>query len=127
MKTLEELKKLREKAKQQIKMRTVNDGFRIQVGMGTCGIAAGARPILNAFYEQINHHGLKNITITQVGCMGNCMHEPMAEIIDNNGQSYIYSSLTIPKVQLIVERHLVNHQPVDSFLLINSKGNIHHV
>ena len=82
MKTLDELKKLRDESLKKMTMRTQKDGFRIQVGMGTCGIASGARPILNAFLEQVELLDLKNVTITQVGCMGECAHEPMAEIID---------------------------------------------
>ena len=122
MKTLDELKALREEALQRMTMRATKDGFRIQVGMGTCGIAAGARPIMNAFFEQVAFHELKNVTITQVGCMGNCAQEPMAEIIDATGQSYIYCSLTIPMVREIVEKHLINNQPIDRYLLANRKG-----
>ncbi|AUD63349.1 hypothetical protein BK010_07005 [Tenericutes bacterium MO-XQ] len=122
MKTLEELKKLRDESLKKMTMRHVKDGFRIQVGMGTCGIASGARPILNAFLEQVEFHDLKNVTVTQVGCMGECAYEPMAELIDESGQSYIYCSLTIPMVREIVDKHIINHQPVHRYLLANRKG-----
>jgi NADP-reducing hydrogenase subunit HndB len=122
MKTLEELKKLRDESLKKMTMRHVKDGFRIQVGMGTCGIASGARPILNAFLEQIVDRELKNVTVTQVGCMGECAYEPMAELIDESGQSYIYCSLTIPIVREIVDKHIINHQPVTRYLLANRKG-----
>lgn len=121
MKTLDELKKLRDESLKKMTMRTQKDGFRIQVGMGTCGIASGARPILNAFLEQVELLELKNVTITQVGCMGECAHEPMAEIIDEAGQSYIYCALTIPMVKQIVDRHIVNHQPITKYLLAERK------
>ncbi|MCV2232783.1 (2Fe-2S) ferredoxin domain-containing protein [Paracholeplasma manati] len=121
MKTLDELKQLRDESLKKMTMRYQKDGFRIQVGMGTCGIASGARPILNAFLEQIELSELKNVTVTQVGCMGECAHEPMAEIIDESGQSYIYCALTIPMVRQIVERHIVNHQPITKYLLSERK------
>ncbi len=121
MKTLDELKQLRDESLKKMTMRYQKNGFRIQVGMGTCGIASGARPILNAFLEQIELSELKNVTVTQVGCMGECAHEPMAEIIDEAGQSYIYCALTIPMVRQIVERHIVNHQPITKYLLSERK------
>lgn len=121
MKTLEELKKLRDEAHKKMNMRYTKDGFRIQVGMGTCGIASGARPILNEFLQQIENQSLKNVTVTQVGCMGECAYEPMIELIDASGHSYVYCSLTIPMVRLIVEKHMINHQPIEKWLLENRK------
>ncbi len=121
MKTLEELKKLRDESLKKMTMRDIKDGFRIQVGMGTCGIASGARPILNAFLEQVEIHDLKNVTVTQVGCMGECAYEPMAEIIDEAGQSYTYCNLTMPLVQEIVTKHIINHEPITRCLLSSRK------
>lgn len=122
MKTLNELKVLRDDALKRMTVRSIKDGFRIQVGMGTCGIAAGARPILNAFFEQIEFHDLKNITITQVGCMGNCAFEPMVEIIDSSGQSFLYVSITIPMVRDIVEKHIINNTPIQKYILNDKRG-----
>ena len=122
MKSLAELKALREASLKKMTMRETKNGFRIQVGMGTCGIAAGARPIMNAFFEQVDYHDLKNVTITQVGCMGNCIYEPMAEIIDSSGESYIYCSLTIPMVREIVEKHLIEGKPIKKYTLAARKG-----
>ncbi len=122
MKSLKELRALREKALKRMTLRAVKDGFRIQVGMGTCGIAAGARPIMHAFFDQIACHDLKNVTITQVGCMGNCAYEPMAEIVDATGQSYIYCSLTIPMVREIIEKHIINGKPIQKYLLEDRRG-----
>jgi NADP-reducing hydrogenase subunit HndB len=122
MKSLEELKKLRDESLKKMNVRYLKDGFRIQVGMGTCGIASGARPILSAFLEAVSEKGLQNVSITQVGCMGECAYEPMAEIIDESGQSFVYCSLTVPIVKDIVEKHLVNHQVVERHLLTTRKG-----
>lgn len=121
MKTLEDLKKLRDESLKKMNMRYVKDGFRIQVGMGTCGIASGARTILNEFLQQIENHELKNVSVTQVGCMGECAYEPMIELIDASGQSYIYAQLTIPMVRAIVEKHIINHHPIDKWLLSTRK------
>jgi NADP-reducing hydrogenase subunit HndB len=122
MKSLEDLKKLRDESLKKMTMRYTKDGFRIQVGMGTCGIASGAKPVLSAFLEQVEIHELKNVVVTQVGCMGECTYEPMAELIDEAGQSYVYCSLTIPMVREIVEKHIMNHQPITKYLLTSRKG-----
>jgi NADP-reducing hydrogenase subunit HndB len=122
MKSLEDLKKLRDEALKKMTMRYTKDGYRIQIGMGTCGIASGAKPILSAFLEEIEAHELSNVTVTQVGCMGECAYEPMAEVIDMNGQSFVYCGVTIPMVKEIIEKHIINHEPQTRFLLTSRKG-----
>lgn len=122
MKTLKELKKLRDKSLDQMMMNHINNGFRIQVGLGTCGIASGAKPILSAFLEEIKERKLDNVNITQVGCMGECAYEPMAELIDQNGQSFVYCNLTVATAKEIVERHVMNQEPVLRLLLTTKKG-----
>jgi NADP-reducing hydrogenase subunit HndB len=121
MKSLEDLKKLRDQSLKNMQMRYQVGGTRIQVGMGTCGIAAGARPVLNKFVEEINEHELKNIVITQVGCMGECAFEPIVEIVDQDGTSSIYCKVTERMVNEIVEEHLVNHKRLDRYLLSSVK------
>ncbi|MDP3130308.1 MAG: (2Fe-2S) ferredoxin domain-containing protein [Bacillota bacterium] len=121
MKSLEDLKKLRDQSLKNMQMRHQVGGARIQVGMGTCGIAAGARPVLNKFVEEIKEHELKNIVITQVGCMGECAFEPIVEIIDHDGTASIYCKVTERMVNEIVEEHLVNHKRLDRFLLSSVK------
>ena len=121
MKSLEDLKKLRDQSLKNMQMRYQVGGTRIQVGMGTCGIAAGARPVLNKFVEEINEHELKNIVITQVGCMGECAFEPIVEIVDQDGTSAIYCKVTERMVNEIVEEHLVNHKRLDRYLLSSVK------
>jgi len=121
MKSLEDLKKLRDQSLKNMQMRYQVGGTRIQVGMGTCGIAAGARPVLNKFVEEINEHELKNIVITQVGCMGECAFEPIVEIVDQDGSSSIYCKVTERMVNEIVEEHLVNHKRLDRYLLSSVK------
>jgi len=122
MKSLEDLKKLRDEALKKMTMRYTKDGYRIQIGMGTCGIASGAKPILSAFLEEIESHELANVTVTQVGCMGECAYEPMAEVIDMNGQSYVYCGVTISMVKEIIEKHIINNEPQTRYLLTSRKG-----
>ena len=122
MKSLDDLKKLRDESLKKMTMRYTKDGIRIQVGMGTCGIASGAKPILSAFLEQIEIHELQNVVITQVGCMGECSYEPMAELVDEEGQSFVYCNLTNTMVREIVEKHIMNHQPINKYLLTSRKG-----
>ena len=122
MKSLEELKALRDEAMKKMTMRYVQGGVRIQIGMGTCGIASGAKKIFQAFLENIEKAQLENVVVTQVGCMGECAYEPMAEIIDASGRSFVYANITTPMVKEIVERHLVNQLPIDRYLLVTKKG-----
>jgi NADP-reducing hydrogenase subunit HndB len=117
MKSLEDLKKLRDKALKNMQMIYQAGGTRIQVGMGTCGIAAGAKPVMNLLIEEINEHNLKNIVVTQVGCMGECAFEPIVEIIDADGTSSIYCKVTERMVNEIVEEHLVGGKRLDRYLL----------
>ena len=79
MKSLAELKKIREEAANKINLRTAKDGYRVVVGMATCGITAGARPVLAAFVDQVAAKHLDNVTVTQVGCLGECALEHIIE------------------------------------------------
>jgi len=117
MKSLEDLRKLRDEAKRNMNMRYVKGGVRIQVGMGTCGIAAGAGKAYNKFLEEIQENDLKNIFITQVGCMGECAFEPIVEIIEENGTHSIYCQVTERMVEEIVEEHLMGGRPIERYLL----------
>jgi len=122
MKSLDDLKRLRDEALKKMTMRYVEGGIRIQVGMGTCGIASGAKAILSHFLELVEKNEVKNVSITQVGCMGECAYEPMAELIDESGQSFIYCALTKELVEDIFESHIINHQPITKYLLSTKKG-----
>jgi NADP-reducing hydrogenase subunit HndB len=115
MKSLEELKQLRDKVAGQVDMRLTKDGFRIAVGMGTCGISSGARPILNAFVEEVGKRDLSNAIVTQVGCIGKCVLEPMAEVFDHDGGKTTYCKLTEEAVQRIIEEHIVGGKIVKEF------------
>jgi NADP-reducing hydrogenase subunit HndB len=117
MKSLEDLKKLRDQALKNMEMRYQVGGTRIQVGMGTCGIAAGARPVLNKFVEEIAKHNLKNVGITQVGCMGECAFEPIIEIVEQDGTSTIYARVNERMVHEIIEEHIMGGKRIQKYLL----------
>ncbi|MDL2292307.1 (2Fe-2S) ferredoxin domain-containing protein [Acholeplasma sp. OttesenSCG-928-E16] len=121
MKTLAELQKLRDDTLKKMNVRISKNGRRIQVGMGTCGIAAGARKILNQFIEELDKNGIKDVTVTQVGCMGECAFEPIAEVIEPDGTNIIYCNLDKTKVNEIIESHLVNGKKLEKYSLHSVK------
>jgi len=122
MKSLEDLQKLRDEALKKMNIRYIKGGYRIQIGMGTCGIASGAKQVLQGFLKEIEARNITNVAVTQVGCMGECAYEPMAEIIDENGQSFVYCTITQPMIIEIIESHLVHNQPIQKYLLANRKS-----
>ena len=118
MKSLEELRAIREKMQKQIDIRENSaDDIRVVVGMATCGIAAGARPVLTAFLEEVAKRELKNVTVTQTGCIGVCRLEPIAEVYVPGEEKVTYVKLTPEKVPRIVAEHLVNHNPVTEYTI----------
>lgn len=118
MKSLEELRAIREKMQQQVSMREQSDdNIRVVVGMATCGIAAGARPVLTAFLEEVQKRNLKNVTVTQTGCIGVCRLEPIAEVYVPGEEKVTYVKLNPKMVPKIVADHLVNHQVVSEYTI----------
>lgn len=122
MKTLEDLKKMKESAMRKIDTRLIKDGYRVSVGMATCGIAAGARPILNAFLEEIGRLELSNVLVTQVGCIGECVLEPVVEVMDPQGQKTTYCKVTVPMVDQIVKKHIIGGKIIDEYTIKTIKG-----
>lgn len=116
MKSLEELAVLRERMKNNVAMRQDNStATRVVVGMATCGIAAGARPVLTAFVEEVNRRGLKDVVVTQAGCIGMCKLEPIVEVFQPGKEKVTYVKMTPEKVSRIVTEHLVNGSPVTEY------------
>ena len=113
MKSLEELMAIRDKAKSSmIDRESSGDGIRVVVGMATCGIAAGARPVLNAFVDEVAKRNLKNVSVAQTGCIGMCQYEPIVEVFEPGKEKVTYVKMTAEKVPEIVASHLVNGNPV---------------
>ena len=120
MKSLEELRAIRDRAKNGVHLRKENspDAIRVVVGMATCGIAAGARPVLNAFVEQIEAEGLGGkVMVTQTGCIGICQFEPIVEVYQSGKEKVTYVKMTPDKAKRVVEEHIKNGKPVAEFTL----------
>ena len=118
MKTLAELAALREKMKSEVNLRRDStDDTRVLVGMATCGIAAGARPVLTAFVEEISKRQVKNVMVTQTGCIGICKLEPVVEIVAPGQEKVTYVKMTAEKVARVVTEHLVNGQVVAEYTI----------
>lgn len=108
MKSLEDLNKIREKALKQVSLRQeAKDQYRILVGMATCGIASGARPVLKEFMNCVEKDPLP-VTITQTGCIGMCQFEPIVEVIDSKGEKTTYYQINPAKAKEIYNEHVKN-------------------
>ena len=118
MKSLEELKALREQMQSKMNVRKDDsDTVRVVVGMATCGIAAGARPVLNAFVEEVRKQHADNATVTQTGCIGMCRLEPIVEVYVPGQEKVTYVKMNAEKVPTIVAQHIVNKQVVTDYTI----------
>ncbi len=119
MKSLAELQAIRDRAKANVALRKENpNAARVLVGMATCGIAAGARPVLNAFTEEIAKRGLtEDIVVTQTGCIGICQYEPVVEVEIPGQEKVTYVKMTPEKAVRVVNDHLVNKNVVKEFTI----------
>ena len=117
MKTIEELMAIRDNAKKKMTVRedTGDDCTRVIVGMATCGIAAGARPVLNAFVDEIAKRGLHHVTVSQTGCIGMCQYAPIVEVMEPGKEKITYVKMTPEKAVKVVNEHLVNGNPIVDF------------
>jgi NADP-reducing hydrogenase subunit HndB len=117
MKNLEELRKLREKAQKNIKLRSQDAKIKVVVGMGTSGIAAGAREVLNKFINEINERDLDDVMVTQTGEKGMSSQEPIVEIREENKPTIVYGEMNPDKVEEVVEKHIVNGKVVEEYVV----------
>lgn len=118
MKTLAELQALRDKVKKDIGVRADDTGnTRVVVGMATCGIAAGARPVLQAFTEEVAKRSLTNVTIAQTGCIGICQYEPVVEVMEPGKDKVTYVKMTPEKAAQVVANHLVNGNVMNEYTI----------
>ena len=118
MKTLAELAAIREKMKDKVSLREGTNDTRIVIGMATCGIAAGARPVLNAFVEQVSKEGLTDtVTVSQTGCIGICQYEPVVEVYKGGEEKVTYVHMSEDKVARVIEEHIKGGKPVADFML----------
>ena len=118
MKSLEELRAIKEKMKASVNNRNEDDNkVRIVVGMATCGIAAGARPVMTAFLDEIAKRGLDNVAVTQTGCIGMCKLEPLVEVFLPGEEKVTYLKMTPEKAVRVVNDHVVNKNIVTEFTI----------
>lgn len=119
MKTLEELKAIREKMQSQVSMRAEDHNhIRVVVGMATCGIASGARPVLNTLATAVQEKGLTDkIAVTQTGCIGLCQYEPIVEVLEPGKPKVTYIKMNADKALEVLERHLIGGHVVEDYTL----------
>ena len=116
MKSLAELQEIRNRALNQVNLRKEReDGIRVVVGMATCGIAAGARPVISAFVQEVEKRNMTNVTVTQTGCIGMCRLEPIVEVYVPGQEKVTYIEMTEDKVAKVVAEHLVNGKIVAEY------------
>ncbi len=121
MKSLAELKQIRDKTKKQMGIRhETHENIRVIVGMGTCGLAAGAREILNYLHDQSVEQSLNDVTVYQAGCMGACRYEPMVEVVAPGKEPVVYVNVTKEKAQRIINEHLIGGKPVAEYTANNA-------
>ena len=119
MKSLAELEAIRKATLSRINVRTEEKGetTRVVIGMATCGIAAGARPVMKAFMEEIQKRQLPHVTVSQTGCVGMCRLEPMVDVIVPGKEKVTYVHVKPDMVPRIVAEHVVNGRPVQEYTI----------
>ena len=118
MKSLAELQAIRDRAKMAVNVREKSEAkTRVLVGMATCGIAAGARPVLTTISDEVNKRELHDVLVTQTGCIGICQFEPIVEVIDENGTKTTYVKMTPEKALRVVNDHIVNGNVVTEYTI----------
>ncbi len=122
MKSIAELEAIRQRTLNQVGLRKDNDNTRVIVGMATCGIAAGARPVMLAFMEETAKRNLQNVTVSQTGCIGMCRLEPMVDVIVPGKEKVTYVRMTAEKVGRVVAEHIVNGRPVEEYTISHAEN-----
>ncbi|MDR1669093.1 MAG: (2Fe-2S) ferredoxin domain-containing protein [Oscillospiraceae bacterium] len=119
MKSIEELKKIREETLKNINLRKEDNehAVRVVVGMATCGIAAGARPVLAACLEEVQKRNLPDVAVTQTGCIGVCRLEPIVEVFAPGEEKVTYVKMTPEKARRVIAEHVVNKQVVTEYTI----------
>jgi NADP-reducing hydrogenase subunit HndB len=116
MKSLDDLKKIRDAAQSKVTMRGKNDGMRVLVGMATCGISAGARPVMNKFVEMIAENKIEKVTVTPVGCIGECAIEPIVEVLQGEERT-TYCRVDEEVAERIVNEHIIGGKVVLDYVI----------
>ena len=123
MKSLEELKAIREKMQGQVGLRSESaTDTRVVVGMATCGIASGARPVLTALSEAVVEKKIENVIVTQTGCIGLCQYEPIVEVFESGKEKTTYVKMDAEKAKRVVAEHIKGGKVVSEYTIGNFKA-----
>lgn len=118
MKSLAELQAIKVRMKDKVILRDGLEGIRVVVGMATCGIAAGARPVLNALVTGVNEEGLQDkVSVTQTGCIGICQFEPVVEVFEAGKEKVTYVKMTPEKANRVIKEHLEGGKVVSEYTI----------
>ena len=112
IKSLEELKRIREEAQQKKQMKATTGNIQVIVAMGTCGIAAGARDTMKSVLNYIENEKVSGVTVTQTGCIGRCEEEPIVQVVIGDQPKVIYGKVNPQVAKKIMKQHVQNGQPV---------------
>lgn len=118
---IEELKKIREKMQKEIDLRIGERAVKVVVGMGTCGIAAGARPVMAAIKDELSRQNSQNVTVTQSGCAGFCEQEPLVDVFRPGEKKVTYGKMNPEKARRIVAEHILGGRVVNEFVFAQEK------
>lgn len=118
MKSLEELRAIRERMQGKVGMRSEDASqTRIVVGMATCGIASGARPVLNVLADEVQRRGMSDVVVTQTGCIGLCQYEPIIEVYVPGKEKVTYVKMNVDKALEVLEQHIVRGYVLGKYTL----------
>ena len=118
MKSLAELQKIKQKMQDKVVLREGSGDVRVVVGMATCGIAAGARPVLNEFVKDVSEEGLSDkVTVSQTGCIGICQFEPVVEVFEAGKEKVTYVKMNSDKAKEVVEKHLKGGKVIEEYTI----------
>ena len=121
MKSLAELQAIKDRMRSKVILREGSGDIRVVVGMATCGITAGARPVLNTIVEEVNNGGLyEKVTVSQTGCIGLCQLEPIVEVLEAGKEKVTYIKMTPEKAKEVVEKHLKGGKVVTEYTVADA-------
>jgi NADP-reducing hydrogenase subunit HndB len=115
--SLDDLRRIRDEALASIALRETGGSVQLIVGMGTCGIAAGAREVMQAVLDELEKRRLSQVLVSQTGCMGLCAQEPLVEIVDSEGKRVLYKKVDASRVRQIIVEHVVNGRIIPEWTL----------
>ncbi len=123
MKSLAELQAIKDKMKNKVVIREGGEEVRVVVGMATCGIAAGARPVLSALVQEVEALGLSGkVSVSQTGCIGICQYEPVVEVLEAGKDKVTYVKMTAEKAKRVADEHLKGGKVVAEYTLASIKA-----